>query len=226
MPTTIAALFTDEGYPAGPSDIVARLERFASPDARVIVAEHDGAILGFIAVHALPRFEHDDWIVRDPRARGRRRCPRARRRAGADGRGRADRARARRRVRRGDRRPPSSRGPPPVRVARLRRDRDRLPPQEALTPDRAAPGRSSRASGCATARRALLDLPVGAARSPSGRRTTLDIPRAAGRAVAPPRPLPRRRRHDATPSRRSRSSVADGRVRRPAPARESRACRR
>ena len=34
------------------------------PDGRVIVAEHDGAILGFIAVHALPRFEHDDWIVR------------------------------------------------------------------------------------------------------------------------------------------------------------------
>ena len=60
----IAALFTDEGYPAGPSDIVERLERFASPHARVIVAEHDGALLGFIAVHALPRFEHDDWILR------------------------------------------------------------------------------------------------------------------------------------------------------------------
>lgn len=60
----IATLFTDEGYPAGPSDIVARLGRFASPDARVIVAEHDGALLGFIAIHALPRFEHDDWIVR------------------------------------------------------------------------------------------------------------------------------------------------------------------
>ena len=27
---SIAALFTDEGYPAGPSDIVARLERFAT----------------------------------------------------------------------------------------------------------------------------------------------------------------------------------------------------
>jgi GNAT superfamily N-acetyltransferase len=61
---SIATMFTDEGYPAGPSDIVARLERFASPDARVIVAEHDGALLGFIAIHALPRFEHDDWIVR------------------------------------------------------------------------------------------------------------------------------------------------------------------
>ena len=60
----IATLFTDEGYPAGPSDIVARLGRFDSPDARVIVAEHDGALLGFIAILALPRFEHDDWIVR------------------------------------------------------------------------------------------------------------------------------------------------------------------
>ncbi len=60
----IAALFTDEGYPAGPSDIVGRLERFASPHSRVVVAEHEGALLGFIAIHALPRFEHDDRIVR------------------------------------------------------------------------------------------------------------------------------------------------------------------
>src|SRR5712671_2880546 len=60
----IATLFTDEGYPAGPSDIVARLDRFATPQARVVVAEHDGALLGFIAIHALPRFEHDDWIIR------------------------------------------------------------------------------------------------------------------------------------------------------------------
>jgi len=61
---SIATLFTDEGYPAGPSDIVVRLQRFATPDARVIVAEHDGALLGFIAIHTLPRFEHDDRIVR------------------------------------------------------------------------------------------------------------------------------------------------------------------
>lgn len=60
----IAALFTDEGYPAGPSDIVSRLERFASPHSRVVVAEHDGALLGFMAIHAIPRFEHDDRIVR------------------------------------------------------------------------------------------------------------------------------------------------------------------
>jgi ribosomal protein S18 acetylase RimI-like enzyme len=60
----IAQLFTDEGYPAGPSDIVERLERFSSPHSRVIVAEHDEALIGFIAVHALPRFEHDDRILR------------------------------------------------------------------------------------------------------------------------------------------------------------------
>lgn len=60
----IAALFTDEGYPAGPSDIVVRLGRFAGDAAQVLVAEHDGGLLGFIAIHAIPRFEHDDHIVR------------------------------------------------------------------------------------------------------------------------------------------------------------------
>jgi len=60
----IAALFTDEGYPAGPSDIVERMGRFGSEHSRVIVAEHEGSLLGFIAVHALPRFEHDDRILR------------------------------------------------------------------------------------------------------------------------------------------------------------------
>jgi ribosomal protein S18 acetylase RimI-like enzyme len=60
----IAALFTEEGYPAGPSDIVGRLERFGSDYSRVVVADLDGEVLGFIAFHALPRFEHDDRIVR------------------------------------------------------------------------------------------------------------------------------------------------------------------
>jgi GNAT superfamily N-acetyltransferase len=60
----IAALFTEEGYPAGPSDIVARLERFASPFSTVSVAESGGEVLGFVAVHLLPRFEHDDRIAR------------------------------------------------------------------------------------------------------------------------------------------------------------------
>jgi ribosomal protein S18 acetylase RimI-like enzyme len=73
----IAALFTDEGFPAGTSDIVARLEHFETAQSRVIVAEHDETILGFIAVHAMARFEHDDWILRilalvvDPGARER-----------------------------------------------------------------------------------------------------------------------------------------------------------
>ena len=60
----IAALFTDEGYPAGPSDIIDRLGRFDSEHSRVLVADHDGEVLGFVAVHALPRFEHSDRIVR------------------------------------------------------------------------------------------------------------------------------------------------------------------
>jgi GNAT superfamily N-acetyltransferase len=60
----IAALFTDEGYPSGPSDIVERLGRFDSEHSRVIVADHGGEVLGFVAVHALPRFEHSDRIVR------------------------------------------------------------------------------------------------------------------------------------------------------------------
>jgi GNAT superfamily N-acetyltransferase len=60
----IAALFTDEGYPAGPSDIVERLSRFDSKYSQVLVADHGGEILGFVAVHALPRFEHSDRIVR------------------------------------------------------------------------------------------------------------------------------------------------------------------
>ena len=60
----IAAMFTDEGYPAGPSDIVERLGRFTSDQTRVLVAEHEGTALGFIALHVIPRFEHDDQIIR------------------------------------------------------------------------------------------------------------------------------------------------------------------
>jgi GNAT superfamily N-acetyltransferase len=60
----IAGLFTDEGYPAGPSDIVERLARFDSEHSRVIVADHGGEVLGFVAIHALPRFEHSDRIIR------------------------------------------------------------------------------------------------------------------------------------------------------------------
>jgi GNAT superfamily N-acetyltransferase len=60
----IAALFTDEGYPSGPSDIVDRLARFETDGSRVIVADNGGEVLGFVAVHALPRFEHTDVIIR------------------------------------------------------------------------------------------------------------------------------------------------------------------
>jgi GNAT superfamily N-acetyltransferase len=60
----IAALFTDEGYPSGPSDVRERLARFASPHSRVVVADVDGEIVGFVAVHALPRFEHSDRVLR------------------------------------------------------------------------------------------------------------------------------------------------------------------
>ena len=73
----IAALFTDEGYPAAQSTIVARIDRFNAASGTVIVAEDAGEILGFVAVHVMPRFEHDDTIARvlalvvDPGARGR-----------------------------------------------------------------------------------------------------------------------------------------------------------
>jgi ribosomal protein S18 acetylase RimI-like enzyme len=60
----IAALFTEEGYPAGPSDIVERLERFDSPYSTVQVAEIGGEVVAFVAVHILPRFEHSDRIGR------------------------------------------------------------------------------------------------------------------------------------------------------------------
>ncbi len=90
----IAALFTDEGYPAGPSDIAARLARFDPPDGAVIVAEHDGALLGFIAIHVAAPLRARRLDPAHPRAGRGRRCPRARRRPRADGRGGADRRRS------------------------------------------------------------------------------------------------------------------------------------
>jgi GNAT superfamily N-acetyltransferase len=73
----IAALFTEEGYPAAASTIAARIERFTASNGQVLVAEDAGEILGFVAVHVMPRFEHDDTIGRvlalvvDAGARGR-----------------------------------------------------------------------------------------------------------------------------------------------------------
>ena len=73
----IAGLLSDEGYPAGGSDVVRRLERFAEIGSVVRVAEQDGNPLGFIAVHLVPRFEQDDRLARviamvvDPAVRAR-----------------------------------------------------------------------------------------------------------------------------------------------------------
>ena len=73
----IAGLLSEEGYPAGGSDVVRRLERFAERDSPVRVAVHDGDRLGFVAVHLVPRFEHDDCLARvialvvDPAVRSR-----------------------------------------------------------------------------------------------------------------------------------------------------------
>jgi GNAT superfamily N-acetyltransferase len=74
----LAALLTDEGYPAGASDLAARIERFSGPESHVLVAEAGGEVIGFIAFHLLPRFETDERFARivalvvDPgvRARG------------------------------------------------------------------------------------------------------------------------------------------------------------
>ncbi|MDA8236776.1 MAG: GNAT family N-acetyltransferase [Chloroflexi bacterium] len=60
----IAALLSDEGYPAGASDVVRRLERFAELGSAVRIAERGEDRLGFVAVHLLPRFEHDDHLAR------------------------------------------------------------------------------------------------------------------------------------------------------------------
>ena len=50
--------------PAGPSDIRERLSRFDSSFSTVRVAELGGDVVGFVAVHVMPRFEHGDRIAR------------------------------------------------------------------------------------------------------------------------------------------------------------------
>lgn len=73
-----AALLTDEGYPAGTTDLAARIARFSTADACVLAAEASGEVIGFIAFHVMPRFETDERFARivalvvDPgvRARG------------------------------------------------------------------------------------------------------------------------------------------------------------
>ena len=74
----LATLLTDEGYPAGASDLVARIARFSTDDSRVLTAEASGEVIGFVAFHVMPRFETDERFARivalvvDPgvRARG------------------------------------------------------------------------------------------------------------------------------------------------------------
>jgi GNAT superfamily N-acetyltransferase len=59
-----ASLLTDEGYPAGASDLASRIERFTNEDSFVLAAEASGEVIGFIAVHVLPRFEVDERFAR------------------------------------------------------------------------------------------------------------------------------------------------------------------
>ena len=73
-----ATLLTDEGYPAGASDLAVRIARFSTEDSGVLAAEASGEVIGFVAFHVLPRFETDERFARivalvvDPgvRARG------------------------------------------------------------------------------------------------------------------------------------------------------------
>lgn len=60
----IAALFTDEGYPVTPTVVAERLARFGTDASRVVVADADGIVIGVVAFHVIPRFEHDDVVVR------------------------------------------------------------------------------------------------------------------------------------------------------------------
>jgi GNAT superfamily N-acetyltransferase len=60
----MAAALTDEGYPAGASDLARRLDRFEAPASFVRVAERGGERLGFVACHLLPRLERESPVVR------------------------------------------------------------------------------------------------------------------------------------------------------------------
>ncbi|MFN8631607.1 MAG: GNAT family N-acetyltransferase [Chloroflexota bacterium] len=60
----LASLLTDEGYPAGSSDLASRIERYAALGSQVLVAEAGGDVVGFITVLVLPRFEVDALFAR------------------------------------------------------------------------------------------------------------------------------------------------------------------
>jgi ribosomal protein S18 acetylase RimI-like enzyme len=59
-----AALLTDEGYPAGATDLGARIDRFSTHDSKVLAAVAGGDVVGFVAFHILPRFEVDERFGR------------------------------------------------------------------------------------------------------------------------------------------------------------------
>ena len=219
----IAAMFTDEGYPAGPSDIVERLARFASPHSQVVVAERDGLLLGFVAFHAMPRFEHDDRFVRilalvvdaGVRERG----------VGRALIGDAERARCASRAPRSSRSRPATIGRKRASCTRRWATTRRSPHTCARSSDRAHA--ATRSGGdLAGFPRLRLRAGRGAPGPAVGAATRLVVGRGATASsfrelpVGPSRHLVRflvvgRRR--CTRSRRSRSTVAAARVRRPPP---------
>ena len=73
----IAALMTQLGYPCSGDDAAARLGYWlADPMSRVLVAEHEGLVLGCLSLHAVPYLERTGrWariesLVIDESARG------------------------------------------------------------------------------------------------------------------------------------------------------------
>src|SRR3990172_6226028 len=59
----IAAMLTDEGYPAGTTDLEARLARFEQPGARGVGGDAAGEVVGFTAFRLVPRFENDGQFL-------------------------------------------------------------------------------------------------------------------------------------------------------------------
>lgn len=60
----LASLLTDEGYPAGGTDLAARIARYEALGSHVLVADAGGEVVGFVTVLVLPRFEVDDLFAR------------------------------------------------------------------------------------------------------------------------------------------------------------------
>ena len=60
----LASLLTDEGYPAGSTDLASRIERYTAMGSHVLVAEAGGEVVGFVTLLVLPRFEVDDLFAR------------------------------------------------------------------------------------------------------------------------------------------------------------------